>query len=522
MKKIIVFDTNPDFIEGVKQFMDVEELTEPEFLAVTKSFPDYTTALNKFGEKADAVLFNTDTITYTNSEGDIGIDAFFYSTSGDTEDIPDYGEYIGLFKYGDEEEFVETLINKKTTKNNFKKKEEAKEEVPEKEKIFDDDDDDEDTFVKTKKQKIKEPEEEIEEKQDDKPEEKPVKKKKTDKPSDISDEDWAEFMAFKKSKESNAAKDLKESNEEKLEKEAEDDFKKSVSAKEKHTEVVSIFSAKGGTGKTTIAVQIASRLSRIPRGRGFISVCLIDFDYEFGDVAAVLALPDYEGEPLTALINKVNKGKPITKEEIKDYCLQPEGIPTDTLYVIPAPATHIASLRLKIGTEAVTKLIEAIKATKEFDYIICDTGNNLNPTTLGILGVSDTVYAIYTPDYTTIKCNDSALNSLVALDSENDNKSFYQGKFKAILNRESNLSGLEGADIEKALNVPVSACVKVDDRVVYFNNDNYPIVFDEDCGFNAEIAPVIKEISGEDFELPETEPKKKKKGLFSFFKKKKR
>ena len=51
-------------------------------------------------------------------------------------------------------------------------------------------------------------------------------------------------------------------------------------------EVVTVFSAKGGTGKTMVSTNLAVALS----ANGNRSVCLLDLDLEFGDVAIFLQL----------------------------------------------------------------------------------------------------------------------------------------------------------------------------------------------------------------------------------------
>ena len=50
--------------------------------------------------------------------------------------------------------------------------------------------------------------------------------------------------------------------------------------------IVTVFSAKGGCGKTTLATNMAATLA----DRGSREVCLVDLDLAFGDVAITLQL----------------------------------------------------------------------------------------------------------------------------------------------------------------------------------------------------------------------------------------
>ncbi len=52
--------------------------------------------------------------------------------------------------------------------------------------------------------------------------------------------------------------------------------------------MITVFSAKGGVGKTTIACELATFLSLTNHGKGKFRVCLVDYDLMFGDILSTL------------------------------------------------------------------------------------------------------------------------------------------------------------------------------------------------------------------------------------------
>ena len=56
----------------------------------------------------------------------------------------------------------------------------------------------------------------------------------------------------------------------------------------KRAKIITVYSAKGGVGKTTISCELASYLALTEHGRDKFKVCIVDYNIDFGDVMGTL------------------------------------------------------------------------------------------------------------------------------------------------------------------------------------------------------------------------------------------
>lgn len=497
--RVLVYDANPSFIESVKKRMEITEEYPIKIAFLTKDYSDFKIALKNNRDNLDAILVNEESLPVMPKLNDVDLPIFFYSTSDEDEtEHSNIGKFIGHFDYGDEEKFINH----------------ASREIN-------------DWDIDIKKEDIKE---------DAKKEAKEVTASK--------EVDNEEYESLKKevaymrslieqleSKKVNVTEDLAKSEEDKVKAEGIEEYKKAMKPEAINSKIISIYSAKGGTGKSTIAEQLACLLAQIPMRRGFAKVCLIDTDFEFGDISNLMEIPEHEIEPLDELITLHKRKGRLTEEDVEFFTFIPEGLGDITkegsLKVIPAPKDFTSARQIE--PETLDDALNALKEANIFDYIICDTGNNLNKASLACLLSSDFIYAIYTPNYTTIKCNDSAINALLRI-----RKELFDDKFRAIINMANDRSGLSATNIKAAiennLGIPVVASIRDNKDVSYYNNYRLPIALQKDeKNFCEDIQPVIKDIVGDHYVLPSLEEQKaeeeepEKTGFFSrFFKRKKR
>ena len=132
--------------------------------------------------------------------------------------------------------------------------------------------------------------------------------------------------------------------------------------------IITVVSAKGGAGKTTIATNLAVALARTVRH----STVLVDLNLQFGDVDSALNLtPAYS---LADALPSVADGDSIS---LKSYLATHKS----GLYVLPAPE-HPAEADSVTG-EQVGQLLQMLAT--EFTYVVVDTSPGLSGHTLAAL-----------------------------------------------------------------------------------------------------------------------------------------
>ncbi len=204
--------------------------------------------------------------------------------------------------------------------------------------------------------------------------------------------------------------------------------------------VVTVFSAKGGVGKTTIATNLSVALNNSGASR----VCLVDLDLAFGDVAITLRL-----EPRLTIVDALpmNDIQPADLSRILTS-YQPNH---DCLLAPVAPGDAE-----KIPASLTTTLLKAL--SKHYDYVVVDTPSQLSEHVLAALDVSDYHVLITTPELPSLKNLRLSLDTLEMLGYSRESRS-------VVLNRADSNVGLSVAEVERvaktavAVRVPSSADV---------------------------------------------------------------
>lgn len=284
-----------------------------------------------------------------------------------------------------------------------------------------------------------------------------------------------------------------------------------VSPHKEPTKTVAVFSAKGGVGKTTIACNVAAYLAMTSYKRSRYRVCIIDFDIDFGDVRTVLGYDDAGvdmGVWAYDIRTKIKRGmKPedinYTQEEIERYLQQH---PTYGLYALLAPLMHEKSMEIEEGELQV--MLRNIIKNGDFDFVICDTGNNTRDASFFALEAADYVLMIATQETTSATCNNSAMNALKRLD-------FDLSKVRLIINGivSARISGIATSEVEQAFHdYPCIARVRRSDDVIKANNRSRPLVLNPRHEISKELQRVVAFLTSTE----DTQMEKPKRKLFSF------
>lgn len=206
---------------------------------------------------------------------------------------------------------------------------------------------------------------------------------------------------------------------------------------------IGIIAIKGGVGKTTTAVNIASSLAKDFSRK----VLLVDANFSSPNVGLHLGIVDANHS-----LNSVINDKSQVHEAVYEHSLG--------FHVLPASlkAEKINPLKLKSKIQGLRKY---------YDFIIIDSSPSLNDEMLGTIIASDELFVVSTPDLPTLS------TTLRAVKLAKEKNTPIIG---LILNKVKGKSyELKMEDIEKAASVPVIATLPSSYRVLHALNDVTPI-----------------------------------------------
>jgi len=223
----------------------------------------------------------------------------------------------------------------------------------------------------------------------------------------------------------------------------------------RYGKVLTVFSAKGGCGKTTVATNLAAILA----GDGRRQVCILDLDLAFGDVAIAMQLfPAHtiaDAVPLAGSLDEKGVSALLTPHS--------PGLTTLVAPVEPGTAESVPS-------NLVGELLQVLRAM--FDFVVVDTPPAFTDHVLAALDVSDLVLLLATLDIPALKNLKLTLETLDLLN-------FPHERWRVVLNRADSKVGLSLSEVEKTLRVPISVQVPSSRAVPASINRGVPIALDE-------------------------------------------
>lgn len=194
------------------------------------------------------------------------------------------------------------------------------------------------------------------------------------------------------------------------------------------SKVITVYSNKGGIGKTTIAVNLASELAKTTNAK----VALVDLNLQLGDVATFLNLsPSFDAAYVTK--NLVDKKEETLIKAFEKY--------KDTqLYILSDPnyIEHSES----ITPQQIESLFKALRKT--FTYIVVDMSSNIDPNSLKILDCSDLVLFTTIVNIPAIRNAQRCLNLFKS-------RRYPSNKVKVVINRFMENDEITVDDIETTL-----------------------------------------------------------------------
>ncbi len=219
--------------------------------------------------------------------------------------------------------------------------------------------------------------------------------------------------------------------------------------------IITVFSTKGGAGKSFVATNLAVTLAR----RSSRPVVLVDADLQFGDVAVMLGLI-----PSHTIIDAVNQIDRIDPSLLKSLLIKhdPSGLQVLAAPIEPAFADSVTLPHVRRILDVLTSFAS---------HVVIDTPASFNEIVLGLLEQTDDIVLVAGMDIPNIKNTKIGLQTLRLLHVP-------ATKVKLTLNRANSKVKLDIADVERTLQLKADCLIPSDIGVPQSINKGIPIVID--------------------------------------------
>src|SRR5690606_477269 len=199
-------------------------------------------------------------------------------------------------------------------------------------------------------------------------------------------------------------------------------------------QVLTVFSTKGGAGKSVLATSLAVTLAQ----RSDKPVCLVDADLQFGDVAVMLKLtPHHTIVDAVSVLDRMDSA--LLESLLVTH--EPSG-----LRVMPAPLEP--AFADQVGAAEMVQIVEMLRTFCA--YVIVDTPAYFNDVVLGLVEVSDRVSLVPGMDIPNINNVKIGLQTLRLLNTPME-------KLLLVLNRANSKVKLDIGEVERTLQLRADA-----------------------------------------------------------------
>ena len=207
-------------------------------------------------------------------------------------------------------------------------------------------------------------------------------------------------------------------------------------------QVVTIYSPKGGTGCTTLAVNLAIALHNEDT-----RVVLLDANLQFGDVAMF-----FNEQGKNTILDIAPRVDELEAEAVEEIMIKHEA---SGVHILAAPQRPEHAE--KITVEQFTKVLDFLR--RLYSYVIVDTSSHLTDIVLAAIDHSDAIVLITTQDIPAIKNARLFMELVQTLGIDRSRLVFVMNKFDKRI-------GITPDRVGENLREKVSAVIPLDERIV--------------------------------------------------------
>lgn len=257
--------------------------------------------------------------------------------------------------------------------------------------------------------------------------------------------------------------------------------------------IMSVFSSKGGAGKTFLTTNLACAIADLTGE----DTAVVDLDFDMGDVFTYFGV-----EPSSSIPDLMGLGEGASHDAIRSVGMQVN----DHLWAYGAPSDPAAEAP---AGESIGKFLRTLR--NDFPHLVVDASVDYSDSALVCFDLSDIICLITSLDVVGVKHLGKALDTLMTIGLPRE-------RFRVVLNRADSKVGLDSGDVERVMKIQVDAMIPSSRLVPTSLNKGRPVVLDEP---SSEVSVAVRQLAGKflSFEAEENgatgQSDRKKKRLFA-------
>lgn len=216
--------------------------------------------------------------------------------------------------------------------------------------------------------------------------------------------------------------------------------------------VITVFGAKGGIGKTTIATNLATAIVQKTNQ----SVVLVDLDTRFGDVGILMDIPVER-----SIADMAVPEEEITRDLVQECLYQHNS----GVYILPAPIRPTDWRNVHAGH--IERIVQIL--TQTYDYVVLDTPGTFNDIVARALELASMVVLVATVDMASLK------DTLLAIDMLRS-WNFPQEKIKLVINSTNEATNVQPQEVKRMLGRDVFWSIPYDRNISTATQLGMPVV----------------------------------------------
>ncbi len=239
--------------------------------------------------------------------------------------------------------------------------------------------------------------------------------------------------------------------------------------------LTAVFSPKGGSGSTTLAVNLAVQINRLTREKTLI----LDLDLELGETALHLGI-----EPRFSVVDLLRNFHRADSGLLASYIERHEsGVEVLAAPIKPADVEMVSE-------DQIRKILHFLK--RHYDFIIVDTPKSFGASTLAAFEAADQMYLLTAADLPSLRNMMRCLPLLQSLDPRRGPE-----WLRLIVNRYESKGMISLSEVESMLGMKVFWTLRNDYEAVLLSaNTGQPIVLSGGSDFARDVRALGAEVTG--------------------------